>query len=89
MSTCDAMSQTLNAVRGSLLMLDVAVQTISDSQEFDAVPKVKIKLEKEVDKKSEDVKMATKMRQLLEAAMQDKIGNEYPCQLCHDKFTNL
>ena len=88
-STCDAMSQTISSVHGSMLMLDAAVQTICETEEFDAVPKVKIKLESEMENKLSSVENANKMRQLLEAAMQDRVGNEYPCQLCQAKFTNL
>merc|ERR1719209_314850 len=53
------------------------------------MPKVKIKLESEMENKLERVENATKMRQLLEAAMQDRVGDEYPCQLCEAKFSNL
>jgi len=98
----DAMCQTVEAMKSSLLMLDASVQTISTVMEEDIEKKPnteeefnketeKMSIEEQHNEKGEGESKAgeRKIKRLLASASQGKVGDEYPCAVCKKMFSSL
>lgn len=83
-STATQTDTELEAVAARVLTLDVAVQTIATEGEFDVKPRVKIKSERRG-----TVETARVLGELLEGAVQGRVGSQYPCPACSQTFNSL
>ena len=84
----DAFCQTLSEATEKALLLDVAVQTLeSHLEQSEPFPPNEGRLEQV--KREEESDSPKNIRELLEAAMMNRVDNEYPCNICQKKFSSL